>query len=178
MFLVIVVCVLTLTTISAQSQQQIAPTTPAGATGTAPVELPQLEYSGVFYARNQNGTWVPLPHKSPKVKSMFGRATNFLVVAGGLEVSSPIFLVKLEGSGDPSQTITMAAVEQGGKIPIKGEMVYYFAKGIDLAFRNLGNRIFEVKPATSISGGDYALALGSGKPFEASDCFLFHIATK
>jgi hypothetical protein len=95
-------------------QQVATDTAPAKASTSAP--LPEPGYTGVFYLRRDDGTLVALPHKSPEVKSKF--KTSLLVgTNGGTEVSKPIFIIRLAGSGDPSQSIQMALVENG-KIPL------------------------------------------------------------
>jgi len=132
------------------------------------------EYSGVFYT-TRDTELVPLPRQTPEVK---GRLKSSMIVAvtKAKEVESPRFLVRLDGSGDPSSVIQMAAVDNG-KILLRDGDFSTFAKVVDIKVNPLGNRVFEVIPENLSQGTVYALMLKEKDPFSVGQLYLFRVAS-
>jgi len=139
-----------------------------------PNVVAEPEYSGVFYLRGEKGL-VALPRVTPEIKARF-KASLALPSHIPAEVETPIFVVKLDGTGDPTSMFMLAPVEDGKKISAKFSSAVIFTKGIGVSLRPLGNnRTFEVTPASPLSAGEYGIAVRSNTPFSVPEVFLFRV---
>lgn len=184
-FVIAIVCVLNITTLSAQSQQQpmqpqqvvtnAAPTSQA-TPATNPVATPAFtpSYTGAFYFEG-----IVLPHVTPQVKAKFRTSLEVPSTVTPTETGPvPVLIVKVEGSGDPSSVVKLIPIEEGGRVGLKKDSMSSFARVMEVKINPLGNRVFEVKPADTLPVGNYAVALRSDNPFSAPELYLFRVVAK